>query len=229
MTRAGWVIVAAAAVLIVVVWYFALYKPKSDDVASTKDEVAAAETEGQSLEATLARLQAIDQPQQQATLERLNAAIPETPDLADFIFQANNAAAESGVDWLSISPSPPAASATGGPTEITLSIQVSGGFFQVLDYLNRLESVPRLVVVDSVNVTAGGGDAAGTDAATTQTTLSTSTSDSTTPTLNVTLSGKMFTRSTDIPGAPGDTSGGTSTTPAPATPAPTTAPAGGIS
>jgi Tfp pilus assembly protein PilO len=227
MKRTGWIVLAAAAVLIVLVWFFALYKPKSDDVASTKDDLSAAETDGQSLEATLARLRAIDQPQQQATLEQLNAAIPETPDLADFIFQANNAAAESGVNWLSVSPSPPAASTTGGPTEIALTIQVNGGFFQVLDYLNRLENIPRLVVTDTVNVTAGADEGAATGGATTQTTLSTSTSDASSPTLSVTLSGKMFTRATATPAAP-DASGGT-TTPAPTTPPATTAPAGGIS
>ncbi len=35
-----------------------------------------------------------------------------------------------------------------------VNLQISGGYFQVLDFLNRLDDLPRLVVSDSVNVTA---------------------------------------------------------------------------
>ncbi len=98
--------VVAGALVVILVWYFAFYKPKSDDVSSTQGEVAAAQPEQQDLEASLARLRSLDKerPQQQATLDKLNAAIPDSPDLADFIFQANTAAADSGVDWVSIAP-----------------------------------------------------------------------------------------------------------------------------
>ncbi|MGZ8763215.1 MAG: type 4a pilus biogenesis protein PilO [Acidimicrobiia bacterium] len=207
--------VGAGALVVILIWFFAFYKPKGDEVSKTNDEVATAERQQQDLEATLARLQALDKerPQQQATLDKLNAAIPATPDLAEFIFEANTAAAESGVDWLSIAPTPPVASATGGPSEIVLNIQVQGGFFQVLDYLNRLENLKRLVVTDTVNLSAGGTDTSGSAGSTTETTLSTSTSDSGAPTLSVTLGAKMYTSATVAPAAPG------------ATPAPTPAPA----
>jgi Tfp pilus assembly protein PilO len=210
--------IVAGALVVILIWFFAFYKPKSSDVSKTNDEVAAAERQQQDLDATLARLQALDRerPQQQATLDKLNAAIPATPDLAEFIFEANTAAADSGVDWLSISPTPPAPNLAGGPSEIVLSIQVQGGFFQVLDYLNRLESLKRLVVTDSVNVSAGGTDTSGSAGSTTATTLATSTSSSGAPTLSVTLNAKMYTTATVAPAAPGAT---------PTTPAPTTPPA----
>jgi type IV pilus assembly protein PilO len=216
--------IVAGALAVILIWFFAFYKPTSDDVSKKNDEVAAAERQQQDLEATLARLQALDKerPQQQATLDKLNAAIPATPDLAEFIFEANTAAAESGVDWLSIAPTPPAANPAGGPSVIVLNIQVQGGFFQVLDYLNRLENLKRLVVTDTVNLSAGGTDTSGSAGSTTNTTLSTSTSASGAPTLSVTLGGKMYTSATVAPAAPGST---TTPTPAPApTPAPTTAP-----
>jgi Tfp pilus assembly protein PilO len=203
---------------VILIWFFLFYKPKSSDVSKVNDEVTTAERQQQDLEATLARLQALDKerPQQQATLDKLNAAIPATPDLAEFIFEANTAAADSGVDWLSIAPTPPVASATGGPSEIVLNIQVQGGFFQVLDYLNRLENLKRLVVTDTVSLSAGGTDTSGSAGSTDTPTLSTSTSDSGAPTLSVTLGAKMYTSATVAPAAPG-------ATPAPApAPAPTT-------
>ena len=71
---------------------------------------------GQELEQTLARLRELDRnrPQIEADLRALNAAIPATPDLATFILSANEIAASSGVDFLSIAPSPPAAATTAG-------------------------------------------------------------------------------------------------------------------
>jgi Tfp pilus assembly protein PilO len=213
--------IVAGALVVILVWYLALYKPKSNDVSSTQDQVAAAEHQQQDLKATLDRLTALDKnrPQQQATLDKLNAAIPDQPDLADFIFQANTAAADSGVDWLSIAPTPPAANPSGGPSVIALNIQVQGGFFQVLDYLNRLEDLDRLVVTDTINVAAGGSSATSTGGTTTGT-LPTSTSDAGAPTLSVTLGSRMFTSATATPAAPGATGG--TVTPAPSTGATTT-------
>ena len=152
--------IVGGALVVILIWYFVFYKPASDDLSKTQGELTTAERQQQTLEATLARLQDLDRnaPQQQANLQKLSAAIPSTPDLADFIFQANTAAADSGVDWVSIAPTPPAASTTGGPTVIVLAIQVNGGFFQVLDYLNRLEDLQRLVVTDTISVAAGGGE-----------------------------------------------------------------------
>ena len=211
MKRNAIIGIVASALVVILIWYFAFYKPTSDDVSKTQEEVTTAQREQQALEATLARLEELDRnaPQQQATLQKLDAAIPSTPDLADFIFQANTAAADSGVDWVSIAPTPPAASTSGGPTVIALAIQVNGGFFQVLDYLNRLEDLPRLVVTDTISVAAGGSTGSATGS-TTQTTLSTSTSNSGAPTLSVALGSRMFTTATAVPAAPG----GTGTAPA---------------
>ena len=217
MKRNAIIAVVAGALVVILIWFFAFYKPKGDDVSKTNEQVSTAERQQQDLEATLARLQSLDKerPQQQATLDKLNAAIPPTPDLAEFIFEANTAAADSGVDWLSIAPTPPVASVTGGPSEIALNIQVQGGFFQVLDYLNRLENLKRLVVTQTVNLSAGGSDTSGSAGSTTATTLATSTSGSGAPTLSVTLGAKMYTSATVAPAAPGAT---------PTTPTPTTAP-----
>ncbi len=223
MKRNAVIAVVAGALVVILIWFLVLYKPKSNDVSSTKVAVSNAQAQQQSLVATLARLHSLDKerPQQQATLDKLNAAIPDSPGLADFIFQANTAAADSGVDWLSISPTPPAPGTTGGPSVIVLNIQVQGGFFQVLDYLNRLENLPRLVVTVTINLSAGAGaGAAAGSAGTTASTLPTATSSAGAPTLSVTLGARMYTRATAAPSAPG-AAGGT-VTPTPSSSATTT-------
>ena len=34
-------------------------------------------------------------------------------------------------------------------------MNITGGYFQVLDFVNRLDSLPRIIVVDSINVSGG--------------------------------------------------------------------------
>ncbi len=116
-------------------------------------------------------------------------------------------AVQSGIDWLSISPSPPAVGGAGGISVITMSIEIEGGFFQVLDYLNRLEELERLVVVDAITIsgaTIAGGDG---DEGGEQTSSATGA-----PTLSVTLNARMFTRADAAFGATGDGGDTTATT-----------------
>ena len=54
--------------------------------------------------------------------------------------------------WASVSPTEPAP--TGTSETIALSISVSGDYYQVLDYINQLENMPRLVVVDQISLTS---------------------------------------------------------------------------
>jgi Tfp pilus assembly protein PilO len=208
--RGALVALIAGGIVVILLWYFVLFAPTSSDLSDTRDKVASAQSQKQELENTIRRLKELsaNAPQQQATLRTLRAAIPANPDLGQFILQANDIAAAAGIDWLSIAPAPPTAGSGAGPNStIAVSIQIDGGFFQVLDYLNRLEDLDRLVLVDSVNLSAAGSDEGSTGSAEVS---------GGAPDLSVTLSGRMFTGA-EAPVA-GSTSGGGSTTPTPTTP-----------
>jgi type IV pilus assembly protein PilO len=202
MKRVVLLVAAGVAVLVVIVWYAAIYSPKNSDLSKAQDDLKTAQSQRDNLQTQLSNLRDLEanRAKQQAALQKLNAAVPTTPDLAGFILQANDIATQAGVDWLQVSPSLPSASAGGGPTTINLTMQLQGGFFQVYDYLNRLEDLQRIVVVDTVNLTATGD-----------------TSNPSDPTLSMGITGRMFTRSAPVTpgGASGAPSGGgtTSTTP----------------
>ena len=228
MNRRALLIGGAAALVVLLAWYFLLWSPRSDDIAEARDRKDAAESEAQQLQSEIERLRAAqrDEPLRRAQLETLRIAVPDDPNLAQFILDTNDAATKAGIDFISIAPSPPAAataaaattatttptsgaSATPGagatpPAEIKVSLQVQGGYFQVLDFVNRLNDLPRLVVIDSVTVSA---DAAGR--------------------LSTALQARMFTR--ELPAGFGGTATTTSTT---STTAPggatTTTAAGGV-
>jgi Tfp pilus assembly protein PilO len=215
--------IIGGAIVLVLLWYFLFFAPTSSDLNDTRDEVATAERQQQELENSIRRLKELsaNQTQQEADLRTLRAAIPPTPDLGEFILQANEIASASGIEWLSISPSPPVASTGASNSTIAVSIQINGGFFQVLDYLNRLEDLDRLVIVDSTSLTGGEGGGGGDSSTGGTGGTSDSGSSGGAPTLSVTLTGRMFTG--QAPPATGSggtaTAGGGTTTP--------TAPPGG--
>jgi Tfp pilus assembly protein PilO len=212
---------AVGAVVLILLWYFLLFAPTSSDLSSTRDEVSEVDSQNQELQNTIRRLKELSRNsvEQQAQLRTLRAAIPSPPDLGEFILQANEIASAAGIDWLSIAPNPPVASGGAGPTStISLTIQVDGQFSAVLDYLNRLEDLERLVVVDSINVTTGGGaDGASQGAGSTGSQGTQSVTGA--PSLSVSITGRMFTDaqppapagsgSTGTPSSPGGTTGTT--------------------
>ena len=98
--------------MIVLLWYFLLYAPleRRPELGAGADR-ARSRRRPTGSQADLARLQAQakNSTQQAALLRKLDAAVPEQPDLAEFIIQANDIADQSGISFLSIAPSPPAA------------------------------------------------------------------------------------------------------------------------
>ena len=195
MNRRTILIGVGAALVVLLFWYFILWSPRGNAIQKANDRRDAAENEALELRAQINRLREAQRNESvtRARIEELRQAIPDEPNLAQFILDTNEAAARSGIDFLSISPTPPAAAAPGAPpvdpnappeaaatppSQIALSISVTGGYFQVLDFVNRLTDLTRIVVIDGVTVTpsSGAGD------------------------LSVQLTGRMFT--TAAPAAP---------------------------
>jgi Tfp pilus assembly protein PilO len=219
----------AALLAIVLLWWFVLYAPLGDDLDSAKTQRDAEESQTDSLRADLTRLQGQQKngTQQQALLRKLGAAVPEQPDLAEFIIQANEIADQSGISFLSIAPTPPVAGT--GASVIGLTISIQGSFFQLQDYLRLLEKLERLVIVDGITISGSGGGASSTTGTGSSTDASTSSSGEGT-TLGVTLTARMFTRAAPVGGTTdgSTTPGATTTTTVPGATT-TTVPASGSS
>ena len=179
MNRRALAIGAGAAVVVLLLWYFALWAPRNRAIDEERERAETAEQQRDDLRTRVARLRAAqrDEPLIRAKLETVRTAIPDQPNLAQFILDTNDAAVRSGIDFISIAPTPPkAAAATAGgaagtqaapattappaaagatpPAEVQAQLQIKGGYFQVLDFLNRLDALPRLVVTDALNLTA---------------------------------------------------------------------------
>ena len=150
------VMVAGALAVIVLAWFMVVYRPKGAEIADQKGRLATAQAEEQNLRATLAQLEGVDEdrPEQEAEVRRLSAAIPPDPELAAFILAVHDQAGRANLEFASIAPALPAAQPGLAASVIAVTIQISGNFTNVLDFLGRLEDLDRLTVVDSISLTA---------------------------------------------------------------------------
>jgi Tfp pilus assembly protein PilO len=108
------------------------------------------------------KAQAKDLPKQQAKLAAVAAKIPSDPAMPALVRALNKAASAANVELVSMAPGPPspatagpagstattAATATGGSAaaglqQVAVTLNVVGSYFQVAEYLDRLEGLTR--------------------------------------------------------------------------------------
>jgi Tfp pilus assembly protein PilO len=159
MSRRVISLAVAASVGLLAVWYLILWSPQSSSLRQARADVAAASAKEQDLKAQVSALQKgrLLLPTKQQQLVALARAVPATPDIDRLIDDVNSAALASGVALQSLSPSPPAVTASGaaaGPTPMTVTMGISGTYFQVKDFVNQLTKMPRLTVVDGISFSA---------------------------------------------------------------------------
>ncbi len=152
-----------ALLIVLIAWYLALWSPTQHSYDQAHSAAQSSAASIQALQAQIAQLRASQTGPGQAALKAKlateMAAIPDVPDLAGLIDQVNSAATQSGVLFSSISPAQPSANAavTTGPPVIAVSLAVSGGYYQIIDFINRLDTMPRLMVIQGIDLGAGGG------------------------------------------------------------------------
>ena len=147
-----------AALVLTGAWFFLLWKPAGADLDKAKAEKVAAEAEQSKLQARLSHLHKLED--NASVLEQsrslLATAIPSDDKLDEFIIQVNERAARSGVSFVSVAPSPPAAGGTGAASTVGLQLQVTGDYFQVMRFLEEMRDGPRLFTIDNFSLTPSG-------------------------------------------------------------------------
>lgn len=180
-------IAGAIAVSLIAVWYLLVFNTQSGSLKKEQQRLTDLETKTKQLESTIARRQELRkrEPQTRAALIEFKQNIPDTPDLAEFIWANYDIARQAGIRWSAIRPTVPTAPKTGTvqSAEIKMQISIDGGYFQMLDYLIRLEKLRRTVVVDTIQITV----------------------DPATGRLTVQLGTRMFAGKAGLPWTPSDT------------------------
>jgi Tfp pilus assembly protein PilO len=154
--RARMIIAGVAALLVCVAFFFFFIRPRQGELADVKDEVAAEEAQTLQLQAELARLQDLQAraPELEAELAKIRQLVPQTHQIPDFIFQVQDAANQSGVNFVSITPELPKPPPEGAAVaEVRMSIAAGGGYFAVQDFIRRLYDLDRAVRIDNLGLT----------------------------------------------------------------------------
>jgi Tfp pilus assembly protein PilO len=174
------VLAGVGALLVLVAATLLLVRPTRHATANAKAERDTAVSESQALRDQIKALQALKpneaELRSKATLAK--AEFPSTPALPALVDALQDAAGLAGVELGTVAPSTPKTS-TASPllAEITTTVNVSGGYFEIQDFLVRLENLvkgtdpgridPRSVLIESVNLASGSETATGDSAAAT--------------------------------------------------------------
>lgn len=144
MSRAAQLLIALGAVALVVLAFLFLIKPKLDEANELRVEAEDLQSQQATVRTQIQALQDVRSrsPNLEAELAAVSAVVPEDPALPAALRQLQMAADDSGVTLVSVSPSTPTnAGIEDAPrlAAITVNLSLEGGYFQVVDFLRRIE------------------------------------------------------------------------------------------
>lgn len=160
MNRSALVLGILGALLIAVLFYLFAWKPKDDRIAEIDEQIETVEQETAQLEQQAMRLREVraSAPEVEAAVVAAESIVPRDVAMPALLRQMQLAADESGADLLNVTASRPTQveDAQAGLAAMTISAQVNGGYYQLVDFLRRIEDptiTPRGVVWDNMTVT----------------------------------------------------------------------------
>jgi len=135
-----YIVTAVVAVVVILAWYFLLLSPTRTKLSDLDGQVQAQQAALATAKQEVARLESYKKtaPQSRAEIVRLGKMLPESEGIPSLIIELTRTADASGVDLNSISRG---ATQPGTPFGLqSVTLQVTGSFFDVEDFLYRLES-----------------------------------------------------------------------------------------
>ena len=138
--REVYIIAAIVAVVLIVAWYFLLLSPTLSKISDTSTQITSAQAALDTAKMNVARLETYKKtaPQAREEIVRLGKMLPTSEGIPSLIVELTKTASASGVDLTTITRG---TSQTGSPFGIqTVQLSVSGRFFDVEDFLYRMES-----------------------------------------------------------------------------------------
>jgi Tfp pilus assembly protein PilO len=165
------ILAAVGAVVVLTAGMLLLVRPTKQATAQARADREVAAAESQTLRDQIKALETL-RPKEAELRAQANLAkgeFPATPALPGLIDALQDSANLAGVELGAVSPAAPKASVANPKlAEIVTNVTVSGGYFEIQDFLARIENLvrgtdpgrvpPRSVLVQSVNLTGGGAE-----------------------------------------------------------------------
>lgn len=149
---------AAGAVAVAILLVLFLVLPKMGQVSTAKEDLAAAQSEQQTLETQKGALQdtQAQAPENRATIDEVHQKIPPTAEESGLILLINHASIDSGLDLTTLAPSPPVFDDATGLSTIVLSMSATGTYNEVTQFTYHIETLPRAAKITALSLTPAG-------------------------------------------------------------------------
>lgn len=137
--REVYIITAVVAVILIVTWYFLLFSPTLQQLSDLDTQIQSAQSALDMANQEVVKLESYKKtaPQSREEIVRLGKMLPQAEDVPGMIIELTKTSKASGVSITSITRGTTTA---GTPFGIqSLSIQVSGRYFDIEDFLYRVE------------------------------------------------------------------------------------------
>jgi Tfp pilus assembly protein PilO len=174
------VLAGVAVLLVLAAGVLLLVRPTKQATAQARTDRELAAGENQVLRDQIKALEALrpEEAELRTKASLAKAEFPANPALPGLIDALQDSASLAGVELGTVAPATPKASTTNPQlAEIVTNVTVNGGYFEIQDFLTRLENLvrgtdpgrvpPRSVLVQSVNLASGSQGGTGDSAAAT--------------------------------------------------------------
>jgi Tfp pilus assembly protein PilO len=137
--REIYIITAVVAVILIVAWYFLLFSPTQQKLSDLDQEVQSAQSALEMAKQEVVKLESYKKtaPQSRAEIVRLGKMLPESEGIPGLIIELTKTAEASGVSVTGITRGTVSPGSPFGIQALTLA--VSGRYFDVEDFLYRME------------------------------------------------------------------------------------------
>jgi Tfp pilus assembly protein PilO len=190
VTRKWSLLAAVLVVAILAAGWFLLVSPKRSEASDLRAQTASQEKANQMLEVKIQELQAmqVELPQQRARLATIQKRIPSNPALPSLIRDLTDAGRKAGVSLDTLSPALPVAAVSTEPAavapvtttedggekaaapepaapvatlfQVPLTLNVTGSYFELEQFINKLEGLKRSFLVTGFTVGEPSSDSA---------------------------------------------------------------------
>ncbi len=149
------IIAGIAVVVLAFLLVFLLVIPKSHDVGAARDQLTQLRNRQETLESQKRALEdARDRaPEARRTIKQVQQQIPPVAELPGLILLLQNAAASAGLDIVSLTPGNPTLAPSGDISVISVGLSTTGTYFEVTDFMHRIETLPRAAKVTALSLT----------------------------------------------------------------------------
>jgi Tfp pilus assembly protein PilO len=150
--------VAIGTVVLAIILIIFLVVPKMGQVSTAKEDLVAAQGDGQALQAQKSALEdtKAEAPQNRETIDQVQRQVPSTAEESGLLLLVNNAALDSGLDLTTIATSV-ALDETSGLSVISLTVSAVGTYNDVTQFTYAIETLPRAAKITTLTLNAASG------------------------------------------------------------------------